>query len=130
MFWSLKILATKIDNLTKERKQFDCLIQSTNQLTISKKEYYNHRSSNNKHSKSITNVLEAKLVEFGINRARYHGGDLEGTSIIRLFQNADNIFKQFSIAINNIITNDEQKKEVEHYTIRYIEICTLFDSLF
>ena len=55
---------------------------------------------------------------------------MEGTSIIRLFQNADNIFKQFSIAINNIITNDEQKKEFEDYTMRYIEICTLFDSLF
>ena len=54
---------------------------------------------------------------------------MEGTSIIRLIQNTDNIFKQFSIAINNIITNNEQKKEVEDYTMRYIEICTLFDSL-
>ena len=90
----------------------------------------NHRSSNNKHLKTITNILEAKLVEFRINRAIYHDGDLKGTSIIRLFQNTDNIFKQFSIAINNIITNDEQKKKVEDYTLRYIEICTLFDSLF
>ena len=32
-----QILETKIDNLTKDRKQFDCLIQSTNQLIISKK---------------------------------------------------------------------------------------------
>ena len=55
---------------------------------------------------------------------------MEGTSIIRLFQNVDNIFKQFSIAINNIITNDEQQNEVEVYTMIYIEICTLFDSLF
>ena len=81
-----KILATKIDKLTKDRKQFDCLIQSTNQLIISKKRNIkNHRSSNNKHLKSIANILEAKLVEFGIDRARYHGGDLEGTSIVRLF---------------------------------------------
>ena len=64
-------------------------------MIISKKRNIkNHRSSNNKHSKSITKFLEAKLVEFGIDRGRYHGGDLEGTSIIRLFQNADNIFKQ------------------------------------
>ena len=55
---------------------------------------------------------------------------MEGTSIIRLFQNVDNIFKQLSIVINKIITNDEQKREVEEYTMRYIEICTLFDSLF
>ena len=31
------ILAKKIDNLSKDRKKFDYLIQSTNQLIISKK---------------------------------------------------------------------------------------------
>ena len=89
-----------------------------------------YRSSDNKNSKTTANILEAKLVEFGIDRARYHGGDLEGTSIIRLFQNVDNIFNQISVEINKIITNDDQKKEVKDYTMRYIEICTLFDSLF
>ena len=59
-----------------------------------------------------------KLVEFGINRVRYHGGGVEGTSIIRLFQNVDNIFKQFSVEINKIITNEDQKKEVKDYTMR------------
>ena len=34
------------------------------------------------------------------------------------------------MAIKNIITNEEQKKEVEEYAMRFIEICTLFDSLF
>ena len=69
----------------------------------------------------MADILEAKLVEFGIDRARYHGGDLEVTSIIRLFQNADNIFKQFSLEINKIITNDEPKKKVKDYTERFIE---------
>ena len=32
-----KILATKIDKLTNDRKQFKYLIQSTNQLIVSKK---------------------------------------------------------------------------------------------
>ena len=32
-----KFLATKSDNLTKDRKKLDCLIQSTNQLIVSKK---------------------------------------------------------------------------------------------
>ena len=57
----------------------------------------------------MTNVLEAKLVEFAIDRARYHGGHLEETWIIRLFQNADNIFKQFSVEINKIITTYQKK---------------------
>ena len=88
------------------------MIQSTNQLINSqKKNIKNYRSSNNIHSKLITNILEAKLVEFGIDRARYHGGDLEGTSIIRFFQNADNIFKQCSVEINKIITRMEIRRK-------------------
>ena len=107
------------------------MIQSTNQLINSqKKNIKNYRSLNNIHFKPITNILETKLVEFGIDRARYHGGDLEGTSIIRLFQNVGKIFNKFSFEINKIIKNKEQKKEVNDYTSRYIEICTLFDSLF
>ena len=45
-----------------------------------------YRLSNDKNSKNITKRLEAKLVEFAVDRTRYHGGDLEGTSIVRLFQ--------------------------------------------
>ena len=90
------------------------MIQSTNQLIISqKKNIKNYRSSNNKHSKPITNILEAVLVKLVINRAKYYGGDLEGTSIIKLFQNADNIFKQFSIEINKIITNEDKKRKLK-----------------
>ena len=33
-FGHKKCLATKIDNLTKDRKQLDCLIQSTDQLIV------------------------------------------------------------------------------------------------
>ena len=41
-------LATKIDNLSKERKQYNSLIQSTNQLiTSQKKNIKKYRSSNN-----------------------------------------------------------------------------------
>ena len=42
-------------------------------------------------------MLEAKFVEFEIDRAKYHVGDLEGTSIVRLFQNSEKILKQLSI---------------------------------
>ena len=39
-----------------------------------------------KPSKNITFLLESKLIEYGIDREKYHGGDLEGTSIVRMFQ--------------------------------------------
>ena len=70
------------------------MIQNSNQSITSYKKYQTYRLSNNKNPKTIAKKLEAKLVESGIYRARYHGGDLEGTSIIRLFQNVDNIFKK------------------------------------
>lgn len=40
------------------------------------------------------------------------------------------MFKQFSIEINKIIINETPKKEVNDYTEMYIEIYTMFDSLF
>ena len=56
--------------------------------------------------------MESKLIEYGIDRAKYHGDDLEGTSIVRLFQNSDKIFKQFFIEINEIIINEIKKKKL------------------
>ena len=74
------------------------MIKSTKQLIMSQKNIFKtYRLSNDKNSKTITKRLEAKLVEFAVDRTKYHGGDLEGTSIVRLFQNAEKIFKQFSI---------------------------------
>ena len=36
-------------------------------------------------SKNRTLLLESKLIEYSIDRAKYHGGDLEGLSIVRMF---------------------------------------------
>ena len=55
---------------------------------------------------------------------------MEGTSIVRLFQNSEKIVKRFSIEINKIIAYETQKNEVNDYTERYIEIYRLFYSLF
>ena len=87
------------------------MIKSTKQIILSQQIKINtYRSSHENNSKSITHILEAKLVEFGIDRAKYHGSDLEETSVIRLFQNSEKFFKQFSIEINKIITNETKKR--------------------
>ena len=51
-------------------------------------------------------------------------------SIVRILQNANEIFNQFKISISKSIIEDAQIKEVNDVTERYIEICTLFDTLF
>ena len=94
---------------------FNSLIKCTKQLNILKKLIIKpYRLSNGKNSNTITKILEAKLVEFEIDRARYHSVDLEGTSIARLFQNAEKIFKQFSIEIHKTITNGKQKMKLRN----------------
>ena len=63
------------------------MFKSTKQIISSQQiNTKSHRSSHGKNSVTITHILDAKLVEFGIDRARYHGGDLEGTSIVRLIK--------------------------------------------
>ena len=74
--------------------------------------------------------MEKILVTFGIDKARYHGGALEGNSIQKLFQNADDIFNTFLKEIMTIITDVEIISILKDHVKRYIEICTLFDSLF
>lgn len=77
-------------------------------------------------SNSITKILKAKLVDLRVDRAQYHGGDLESTSTVGLFQNIAKIFKELSNEINKINTNNKQIVEVNEYTNRAIEICTVF----
>ena len=49
------------------------------------------------------------------------GGNLEGTSIVRLFQNADKIFKEFSNDIDKIITTKKQKLKLMKTLIDILE---------
>ena len=55
---------------------------------------------------------------------------MERTSIARLFQKSNQLFTKFKIEINKILTEEDQIKEVNDVTKRYIEICTLFERLF
>ena len=50
-------------------------------------------------------LMEKILVSYGIIKARYHGGTLEGTSIQTILQNANEIFTDFKDEITKIITD-------------------------
>ena len=50
--------------------------------------------------------MDSTLIYFEIDRVRYHGGDLEGTSIIKLFENSNKIFHVFQTKTMTIITDD------------------------
>ena len=55
---------------------------------------------------------------------------MEGTSILNLLQNSNKIFDAFQTKIMSIITDDSILLYLDDQVNRYIEICTLFDSLF
>lgn len=55
-----------------------------------------YRHSNQNIICTIFSLLESKLVNYGIDRARHYGGNLENTSIVELFQNPKKIFVRFA----------------------------------
>ena len=73
---------------------------------LSKNNIKSYRSNNGKTYNSLISLMDSTLVSFGIDRARYHSGDLEGTSILILFQNSNKIFHVFQTTIMTIITDD------------------------
>ena len=70
------------------------------------------------------------LVSYGIDKTRYHGGTLEGTSIQKLLQNTNGIFTDFKEEIMKTITEKSTSKIVDNKVSHYIKTYTLFDSLF
>ena len=82
-----KKLSDQINVLANEKQQLHCLVQTALQLIKNQK-----KKIKEKPSKNITLLLESKLIEYGIDREKYHGGDLEGTSIVRIFKKSNEIF--------------------------------------
>ena len=126
--WNRKNIALSIEKilpknrqLIKRKTQYDFLIQSTNQLITPHKKIKPHRSSHNKNSKkTIANILEATLVEFGIDRARYHDGDIEGTSIIRLFKTHDSYYEFYSKNIVGV-WNCDYSTDLNNFVLYHLQ---------
>ena len=89
-----------------------------------------YMNKNGKTIDSLIMLMENILVSYGIDKARYHGGTLEGTSIQKLLQNTNGIFTDLKEEIMKIITEKSTLTIVDKKVSRYIEMCTLFDSLF
>ena len=62
---------------------------------LSKNNIKSYRSNNGKTYNSLISLMDSALVSFETYRARYYDSDLEGTSILKLFQNFNKIFHAF-----------------------------------
>ena len=103
----INILVTSIKELKDAKKDKENIVTSNKQCIIFKKILYKIQEKSWKNYDSLTILMEKILVSFGIDKARYHGGALEGNSIQKLFQNANEIFKQFLIEIMTIISDEK-----------------------
>ena len=61
--------------------------------------------------------MEKILVSYGINKARYHCGTLEGISIQKLLQNANGIFTDFKEEIKKMVTDKSILKIVDEVVV-------------
>ena len=66
-----------------------------------------------------------------VDRASYHGGDLDGKNVSTMFQNNEKMFKEIQLQLKQM-PQDERctDSEIDDIIERYIEITTLFDYLF
>ena len=90
----------------KEKEQKSITLGNKQCITYQKNNIKTYRSNNGRKYTSLTSLMDSTLVSFEIDRAKYHGGDLERTSIIKLFQNSNKIFHVFQTKIMTIITDD------------------------
>ena len=80
---------------------------------------------------NVRQQLERVLVDHGIVRAAYHGGDMNGTYVLILLQKCDEIFEDFKQTIVKVPEDERcDNDEVADMTRRYVELCTLLDGLF
>ena len=125
------ILVTSIKELKDVKKDKEDIVRSNKQwISFQKDLIQKTRKKSGKNCDSLTILMEKILVLFGIDKAEYHGGSLEGNSIQTLFQNANEIFKQFLIEIKTIISDQKVVLILNDQINRYIEICILFDTFF
>ena len=74
-----------LEECKKDKEQIvtsnkQCITFQKNLIKITRKKWENYDS--------LTVLMEIILVSFGIDKARYHGGALEGNYIQNIFQNA------------------------------------------
>ena len=88
----LNKIKTEIKKLNKIRKIKELIISSNKQCIEYEEDCIKvYRIKNGKKYDSLIILMEKILVSYGIDKARYHGGKLEGTFIQKILQNANGI---------------------------------------
>ena len=119
--------------LEREKKSIGAQLETYKKISASRTKALNKlRQRRDRGDSPIKNNLEKILAILGIDRAAYHGGDLNGKNVQQMFQESDSIFLQFQELLLRVDEEDGRCKNEEIIDVicRYSELCTLFDHLF
>jgi hypothetical protein len=84
-----KLVTEKMQPLMDAKRELKAVCDLYSQIVKDRKEALKRLKRNRKHSDSpVSNKLEATLSKVGIERTAYHGGDLNGKYVEKLFQEA------------------------------------------
>jgi hypothetical protein len=129
-----KARTAEVKPMEKEKKEIVSELESFKKVLVARTKALNQlRQKIHQGDSPIKNGLEKKLLAIlGIDRAPYHGGDLNGKNIQQMFQESDNILSQFKELLLGVNEEDGRCDDIAVIDIvrRYSELCTLFDYLF
>ena len=125
-----KVIAEDINVLVKARTEIDAVVTAySKSVSMIKKRVVNLKAKRGGRV-FVRMGLEQCLRKNKIDRAKYHGGQLEGKTVMMLFQKASDIFNDMNDCLLAAEPIDCPETEIEDMTKRDIDICTLFDGLF
>jgi hypothetical protein len=128
-----KARTAEVKRMEKEKKDILSELESFKKVLVARTKALNQlRQKRHWVDSPIKIGLEKLLAILGIDRAAYHGGDLNGKNVQQMFQESDNIFLQFKALLLGVDEEDGRcdDEEVINIVRRYSELCTLFDYLF
>jgi len=125
-----KRLSSSINMLVKGRNEIEAVVTTYNKVVQKLKKIADSLKSKRGPNSPVRLDLENCLVEFLIIRAKYHGGNLEGKTVSKFFQDAIEIFETMKPYLVLSPNKACDESEIDDMIKRYVEICTLFDGLF
>ena len=128
-----KARTVEVKPLEREKKGIGAQLEIYKKMSVTRTKALNQlRQRRNRGDSPINNGLEKILATLGIDRAAYHGGDLNGKNVQQMFQESDSIFLQFQELLLGVDEEDGRcgNEEIIDVVRRYTELCTLFDHLF
>jgi hypothetical protein len=133
MMEASKARTAAVKPLEKEKKEIVAQLETYKKVLAARtKALSKLRKKRHRGDSPIKNGLEKLLAILGIDRAAYHGGDLNGKNVQQMFQESNDIFLQFKELLLEV-DEDEGRcsdDEISDMIRRYSELCTLFDYLF